>query len=512
MITGRKTIVVSLCLLLSLCMLASCAESSENNALLKLEALASNESEKYAIVVPSSCGEELVNSAKLFSSAIAKQTGTSCDVLFDNDESVSRNGCFLILLGNTSYSESRNALGGLRRDDYVCRVYESVIVLGGKSDKATVSAVEKYISEILPMCEPTRIVADDCDFEYHQSYDVNEIILCGFEMECYTFVCPDDKSSAVCTLVGMLREIIADKSGYYPDIEYSAVPTDGRREIIVQTGERSRLARIRYDGEDVFISSDTVYGLSVAATELCNSLFDNAEQGKTRFDISYEITHSYFCTELSVITAISKANVTNGVLDEAEALAEKLKAAQSGVTAVGPLDKDTWAVVKSNFFNGFSTYCTELSDGTVLPVIVDTAVFSVEEECSCPQNGLIEIKLSLTHKDSGENLNFYFFFADGNGEYASAVSECFSDTDKMSVAAFMSYGSSKLDVFGTGISTEYSAPVTVEQSKYHCALFYSPYLLHEISGKDKCENISEGYFNGAVFQKRFCDEFLALAK
>lgn len=512
MITGKKLIIASLCLILSVCTLASCAESSENNALLQLEALAKNTSEKYVIVVPTSCGEELVNSAKIFSDKISEQTGIGCNVLFDSGENISRNSCFLILLGNTSYSESKNALVGLRCDDYICRAYENMLVLGGISDKATVNAVEKYISEVLPMCEPTSIVADDCDFEYHQNYAISEMVLCGFELDCYTFVCSDDKGSASYKLVGMLREIIADKSGYYPDIEYSATPTDGRREIIAEKCDRSQLARVYFDGEDVFISSDTVYGLSVAATELCNRLFNGAEQGKTRVDIPYEITRPYSCAELSVTTAISKYKYNSNNTAKAEALLQKLSAAESAVTAVGPLDRDTWGYVKFGFHEGFYNNCVELSDDTILPIFVDTTVFSVENQRSGLHDGLVEINLLLTHKDSGELINFYFFFAESGGEYTSVVTECFSEPDEMTVAVFMSYGSSKLNVSGAGISTEYNSSVTVEHRKYHCALFSSSQLLHEASEEDKCENVSEGYFNGAEFQKLFCNEFLVLAK
>lgn len=510
MITGRKIIVAALCLALSVCMLASCAESSENNALLKLEALSKNAPEKYVIVVPASCTEELVSTAKLFADKISAQTGASCNVVFDNGENVFNNRCFLVLLGNTAYSESQGALVGLRRDDYVCRTYENMLVLGGKSDKATVAAVEKYISEVLPICESTSVIAENCDFEYHQSYDVNEIILCGFEMECYTFVCRDGKDSSSYTLLCMLRDIIADKSGYYPDIVYSATPADGKREIIADRDERSQISSIRFDGEDVFISSDTVYGLSFAATEFYNILLNTSEQGKVRADIPYEMTYPYSCAEIGVTTAISQVRIHNDNISSATALAEKLKENLRTVTVTGPLDKDTWILVESCFSNGFDTYSVELSNQTVLPVIIDASAFEFEKQYSCPKDGLTEIKLLLKHKDSGENFDFYFFFGERDGDYTSVVSECFSDAGRMSVAVFMSYGNSRLDVCGVGISTKYNSSVTVEQCKYRCALFFNSNLLCDISGDDKFENGSDGYFNGVDVQKRFCDEFLAL--
>lgn len=512
MITGKRLFRLLICFVVCASLLASCGNDVSNDALAKLEALGDGDNrsfDEYRIIISASCGERVAASARELSDAISERTGSSCITVFDSNVSIASDDCFTVLLGNTAFDSTKTAFYGLRRDDYVCRVYENTMILGGKSDSATAAATEKYIDEILPMCEPTEIICDGGEFEYHCDYETDELMLCGFELDRYVFVCGNDRASY--NLTRSLREIIADKCGYYPDILCENT-VSGRREISVGISNSvSSLAKIEYDGEDVNLASDSIYGLSVVAEKLYGIIFDGAAEGEANVDITCEMSYTYSPSRLELLNvAADIAPDTDGV-DKAIKLARLINESDSAIITAGAFHVDIWKLIENNLANKYYVIAQTLSDGRVLPLLVDTTVCSVESESVAETTALISRELIITHLDSGQRFVVLYYFGMDGTDCTETVKNRLMTSDDACIAVFMSsMQSGSFDIMGDGISVEYNSMLSVGSLKYRCGIFSASELLDCSEVSLNIAPISDSCFMAMSTEKRYCDAFCGL--
>lgn len=513
MITGKRAFALVLCISICMTLLVSCKNDISDDALSKLEALGTGNNEEfseYRIVIPASAEETVGASARSLADAISKRTGSRCITVFDNDAPTASDECLTFLLGNTCFDTTRSALYGLKRDDYICKLSDRTVVLGGRSEAATAAAVKRYINEVLPMCEPTRVICADGNFEYHCDYEIDELILCGFELDKYVFVCGEDK--AAYALAGIFREVIADKCGYYPDI-LSEDNTAGRREISFEVNDSiTSLSRICFDGEDIKITADSVFGLSVAAEKLYTMMTESSSNGKVSLDIEGERNYTYSHTNLSLINAVSDISADANGTNKAIELANYINGSGSAVVTMGALHADIWNIIKTNLSNKYTVSVETLPDGSMLPILVDFSVYSVDFESNSESDGSVSRKAYLTHKDSGQTFIVFELFAPDASKHTETVKNALSNAENACIAVFMSNdASTPFDVIGEHVSVEYNSGISSGELKYRCGIFSNADLLEcsEVSvdktlGTDVC-------VMSLSAEKLFCDAFVAIA-
>lgn len=170
------------------------------------------------VIIPTHADHTLVARAKEFTAMLSEQTEIPATLYFDDEEILVRDRTRLILLGNTSHLLSQTHLRGRRLDDYLCVLDEGTLILGGKSDTATIAAIDRFCETLLPYADAEVLMNADQQFVYQAEYDVSDITLNGFALEDYRLVYPKDGQRGEEAIARALRDRIADRCGIYLDI------------------------------------------------------------------------------------------------------------------------------------------------------------------------------------------------------------------------------------------------------------------------------------------------------
>ncbi len=276
--------VLLLCLILSF---GSCYQRNEDYP---FESLVENEKGSipaYRIVLPADCSSFLCEKAEFLEERLEEQTGVPVSVVFDY-ESVS-DAVPEILLGYTSRGLSRSSLGLLRRDDYLCiSDGRGGAVLGGKTDAATVAAVDRFCRELLSSASSECLMREDSGFFYEAVYSPERILLNGFELGRYCLVYPDDPNGKIRAMVMRFRDRITERCGYVLDILSGEESQGTEKQIRLRQYSdlsESRLTHLSPIQEGIEIGSYGIFGFSVGLLELESMLSPREEQGAFRLDL-----------------------------------------------------------------------------------------------------------------------------------------------------------------------------------------------------------------------------------
>lgn len=236
----------------------------------------------YRIVIPSACSAALKNAADGLALRIAEQTGVTATAVYDTEPLSERVNETEILLGLTNRSASMESMKSLKKDDYICRVVNGAVVLGGKTDSVTVVAVERFCREILPAATAELLMSEDGGFSLYGSYPYEQVRLNGFDLHEYGIVCPNNASEELLRLASSLQGAIAEKSGYWLRVSLEADRDKTGKGIFLVTEKSeggSVCARLIPNAQGVTLCAEDSLGISAAARELFSLLFAPADQG-----------------------------------------------------------------------------------------------------------------------------------------------------------------------------------------------------------------------------------------
>ena len=102
------------------------------------------------VVIPKECSGELSLKARELVDKLKEQTGIIVTLKYDNEFNSNPKSSCEILVGGTDRLASKNALDVLKNDEYLCRWDNGAIVICGRSEQATVDALSRFITDILP--------------------------------------------------------------------------------------------------------------------------------------------------------------------------------------------------------------------------------------------------------------------------------------------------------------------------------------------------------------------------
>ena len=66
----------------------------------------------------------------------------------------------------------------MKTNDYLCRWDDGALVICGRSDSATVFAIDKFIVDILPTSSQYSLMFADAHFELFNEYEIKKIREC----------------------------------------------------------------------------------------------------------------------------------------------------------------------------------------------------------------------------------------------------------------------------------------------------------------------------------------------
>ena len=510
-----RAVIIAVCLAIVIGA-TSCGNYSDNSALEQLENMQNMQNEqaedaevpsddvqKYRVVVSAGASDKLLDKAIALSSAVSDKTGKACTVVRDTDAVSAGSDTMEIQLGYVDRKEAREALGRLNRDDYLCIQFSDTVVLGGKIESGTVSAVDKFISEIIPRAEGKMLMNDGDGFNVSTSYDLNEIFICNVGFKNYDIVCD---SQAIRIAEGF-RELFASKCGAYPDI--SADPREGVREIIFSVSEGTQIGfcSISQQEEDILIEADSIYGLSVAVCKFYDIVLSSVVDGVGCINISYPLFYSYEATDLSIVTVALDSSDERVFIN----LFSQLNINSVDIMTVGAVALETWALSESYIPDNYSYKLYSVGDNKYIPVIYNLATFediyfNVEEthDALCVRAGASE--------DDARFISVYEKNTDNRQANIEYLANMITTSSSSVIATFIGAAGSGPDfnVAYEGVSAEYLSLISNGDASRSVVVMVADKAV-------ECDRISVesivnscGFYVFATARDIYCAEYLAL--
>ena len=511
MIIAKRIVALILALLCVFAMasLVSCGKETTVDALSALNQKQAPDA--YMVIIPADADSALVKAADELSEAISDKTGAECRAEYDNAMTANTKAVFEVFVGNVDSALVASEFYGLRRDDYICKAFEGYIVLGGKSSGASVKAVERFMSDIIPYATTALLMDEDAEFAGYAEYELDSLKLCGFDFSDYQIAYFGERTGAVAELAYNFRELVADKCGAYSEIVPLTETEDDKKEIILRIDDGigfEGVVSITKAGEDVCITSDSSYGLSVGVERLYTLMLSDASDGSASLDINYELTYTYSASDISLITVVPHSQYPKDKIDFSLALAKMINASDADVVSLASVDTDTLGFIVSNLDERFAAACVGESDRAV--AVYNSNKLSLSE-CSLSNQ---MVTLSFEIKSTGRKTRVYSVLETGDGERDSlieALKEKLQGSDAPSLAVFYSRvsPSDEMLVSGNNIATQYNGIIGNDGGCRH-AIFTTANTL-DCYQKELVEDRDGGYTVLSVRTRDlYSSEYLAL--
>lgn len=280
-----RTIICFLIIFCTLFSLASCGTENKNNIddlfeeLIKDTEESSSESDEDTamhvyLIIPRDCSGELSLKARALAEKIADKIGLLTSVKYDNElTTIPKNSCE-VLIGSTNRLASKNAMDVLKSNEYLCRWDGEAIVICGRGDADTVSAIDKFISDILPTSSRDSLMARDAGFELKTEYEVKSITLNGYDLYDYALAYEKSNENGEKKIAIAIRDFINARSGYLLDVISEGEITSKARKIIFISGGESENALFSSDDKISLVGKNN-YALSLVALKFMKD-FDGA--------------------------------------------------------------------------------------------------------------------------------------------------------------------------------------------------------------------------------------------
>ena len=243
----------------------------------------------YRIIIPADSSADFLEAARAFAERVEDATDRYVYVRYDSDP-VTEGNAADIVLGNADRLVAQMMLGELRDGEYLCRMQDGVIVLGGRDEDATLAAMERFCAEWLPYASEEQLMRPDGGFSYYLA-EPQAVRLNGYLLSDYCIVVPDDASDAVRRLSAGLRERLADIGEVSLPVVSSSEYAGGKRAITLAVdAEHAERGTVRFIPEEtgLALQAADAFGLSVAVRTLCEELAAGAYALTAVRTVSYE--------------------------------------------------------------------------------------------------------------------------------------------------------------------------------------------------------------------------------
>ena len=283
----KKSVIFTkiLCIItLAALFITSCA--SKNNDEFPFVSIGGEESEhthehaEYIIVISASASGEISQKARILANKINERTGAAVALAYDNNEIPTTDSTRLVYIGNVDVFAVAKKISQMRSLDYTCRAFENFTLIGGKGDRATLTAIDRFINEILPVSTEQMLIPEGGGFDFTGKYEVDSLFVDGVSLGDFAIVVDSVSDIPAVDVAYSLRDKISEDFGYWLDIRvgnikstenYIRVLTDSKcqsgrgvlerneKGIVIKAADRTGLSKVA-DNFLIHLSSDGVSG------------------------------------------------------------------------------------------------------------------------------------------------------------------------------------------------------------------------------------------------------------
>ena len=133
------------------------------------------ETDRFIIVLPSDCSGAVYDASKARADKIEKNTSAETLLIYEHQNADIQNDDMLILIGKTSYAESQIFIHDFRSDDFGYTYSNKTVVIGGRSEKALLSAIEKFYNDIVLYADSELFISNGAKYIFRAEYDIERI-------------------------------------------------------------------------------------------------------------------------------------------------------------------------------------------------------------------------------------------------------------------------------------------------------------------------------------------------
>lgn len=239
------------------------------------------------------------------------------DDFFREDIPMYQIGEYEIIIGKSNRPETREFLSNLRYNDYGYAQIGKKIVIAGHSDEATISALLKFLSDVVQKKNGEEGVFYTKEYDYinQAKYDIPSIYIGGTSVSDYRIVYPKKNSLSEKVTADVIADAIAEVSGIVVSVIHDGEAEASGCEILVGATNRTSASDItaiasklgamesviKNDGKNIMIFGNSSTGLLVAANEFV-AKFKVSPTEKLEVSVAAEELCAY---NDSILTAMS---------------------------------------------------------------------------------------------------------------------------------------------------------------------------------------------------------------
>ena len=323
------------------------------------------------VVIPHDSGFMLAERAKILADDISDKTGIKTFLKYDSEPTV--DGTFELLVGYTSRLISKENIEPLRDEDYICRYDRGSIVLGGKSERSTLAAIQKFNDDILPGASYAALMSENAHFEVYGDYTAGEMTLNGYPIYEYTIVYFRESYE----IADLVQRYLNKISGYTLSVDLSESYDPQRSKCICLLLDASlgNAAKISATDGNIVISASDLYGLSFAAASFVSDICEN---------VSDNIANATFEGSVTLDYSKSSINLAFGFVDNqgkldislVAGLGETINKTDSSIICFYPVKNSLVDDIKLNCPTSRTFLSLDVGNGLSLPMLYNTSEFS----------------------------------------------------------------------------------------------------------------------------------------
>ena len=367
--------------------------------------------ERVYLVLPEKCGAEVSAGADELKTAINGKTGVDTMIKYDNEELLYPEGTLVIYVGYTDNAHSREVLHDLKADMYVCRWDIDSIVIGGRSEKATVEALAVFTERVQVTSTRECLFVKDQSIASKTEHTVESATLNGYDLYDYTIAYGESDTAR--DMARDLRDYLALRLGYYLNlIPMSKIDEAVGKCIVIDLGSTADGASLACRDRDVLLSGGTDYELSCAVAELAERFAPSGNSAAASVGELERVA----CSRESIVVSI--ASLENGGvknIDQIADLSSRIDNGGSDIILFNAIDPDTLGYMKLNLKSTHTLVTVTGGDGNSYPIVYRNAAFS---SVSCRLVGAVVVVETVTV--SGEKRDFVRSL-DGDPDAISAI-------------------------------------------------------------------------------------------
>ncbi len=283
------------------------------------------EMSEISVIIPNGSSSAIVNAADSLCDAIKKKIDIPTYRKNENDI-ISKNS-YVVLLGNFKSGLSELHMRDLRIDDYVCIEDGETLILGGRTDTATLNAIERFKNEILPVSDIYTLIPHNGGFIHKGEYAISKYLLNGTELVDYKISINSNKDHLKESAL-KIQKVLAEQTGYWLDIVVGADYNDLNGSIIrieiINDSQGNGIARITPTEKGLVLSANDETAIELCCDKFIDLILDDTDVESVEksiekpvvitFSTSSATVFSYIHDDKNPISALNAASIFSPIL------------------------------------------------------------------------------------------------------------------------------------------------------------------------------------------------------